>query len=85
MSAAAAASSGAGSSASTGRRQSTRTSVISKAMRFVDEDTRQEVRNKRIQQLEADNYGDELLVQVDEDDAYEESEVSSCHALIQLS
>jgi zinc finger HIT domain-containing protein 1 len=71
-----AAGSGAGSSSSQPRRQSTRTSVISKAMRFVDEDTRQEVRNKRIQQLEADNYGDELVAPADEDDAYEDSEVS---------
>jgi hypothetical protein len=46
-------------------------------MRFVDEDTRQEVRNKRIQQLEADNYGDELVAPADEDEAYEDSEVSA--------
>ena len=39
-------------------RHSSRTTVLSKAFRVVDAETRQEVRNKRIQQLEADNYGD---------------------------
>ena len=58
------------------KRQSTRNVVISKAMRVVDVVTRQEVRDKRLQQLEADNYGDELDTGND-DDAYVDSDVSA--------
>jgi len=59
-------------------RVSTRTKTISKSMRLVDEDTRREVRERRIQQLEADNYMEEQSALVaDDDDAYGESDVSA--------
>jgi hypothetical protein len=56
-----------------GKRQSSRTTVVSKAMRVVSVEARQEVRDKRLQQLEADNYQDEQEVTQD-DDAYIESD-----------
>jgi hypothetical protein len=56
-----------------GKRQSSRTTVVSKAMRVVSVETRQEVRDKRIHQLEADNYQEEQEV-TQEDDAYIESD-----------
>jgi zinc finger HIT domain-containing protein 1 len=56
-----------------GKRQSSRTTVVSKAMRVVSVEARQEVRDKRIQQLEADNYQEEQEATQD-DDAYVESD-----------
>ena len=58
-------------------RHSSRTTVLSKAFRVVDAETRQEVRNKRIQQLEADNYGDadvdgQSAVHGQDDEAYQD-------------
>lgn len=38
------------------KRTSTRTVVLSKAMKYVDEDTRREFRDRRIQALECDNH-----------------------------
>jgi zinc finger HIT domain-containing protein 1 len=59
-------------------KRSSRAKTISKAMRLVDEDTRREVRERRIQQLEADNYAEEQQSSaVDDEDAYVESDVSS--------
>ena len=49
--------------------------VLSKAMRHVDEETRREFREKRIQSLECDNYV-ETEVAPNDDDAYNESDVS---------
>jgi len=43
-------------SSSSTKRASTRTVVLSKAMRYVDEDTRREFHNRRLQSLECDNY-----------------------------
>ena len=59
-------------------RHSSRTTVLSKAFRVVDAETRQEVRNKRIQQLEADNYGDadvdgQSALQGQDDEAYQDN------------
>ena len=49
--------------------------MLSKAFRVVDAETRQEVRNKRIQQLEADNYGDDVdALAAGDDDAYQDSD-----------
>jgi zinc finger HIT domain-containing protein 1 len=56
------------------KRASTRTIVVSKAMRTVDKETRREVRDKRITMLEADNYEEEATI--DYDDAYEDDEVN---------
>ncbi|KAJ1403312.1 hypothetical protein B484DRAFT_457575 [Ochromonadaceae sp. CCMP2298] len=55
------------------KRSSSRTTVLSKAMRYVDEDTRREVRDKRIAALENDNYL-EVETADNEDDAYGESD-----------
>lgn len=55
------------------KRASTRTTVVSKAMRIVDKETRREVRDKRITTLEADNYEEEATI--DFDDAYGDDEV----------
>jgi hypothetical protein len=44
-------------------------------MRVVDADTRLEAKDKRIQQLEADNYVEEQEA-IQDDDAYIESDVS---------
>jgi hypothetical protein len=41
------------------QRASTRARVVSKSMRYVDEDTRREVRERAIQMLEADNYNED--------------------------
>lgn len=57
------------------KRASTRNVVLSKAMKHVDEETRREFREKRLQALESDNYVEGEVAQVD-DDAYAESEVS---------
>lgn len=48
------------------KRASTRTVVVSKAMRTVDADTRREVRDKRLFALEADNDAEEDLYAMDE-------------------
>lgn len=48
--------------------------VLSKAMKHVDEETRREFRERRLQALECDNYVEMEAAQVD-DDAYNESEV----------
>jgi len=48
------------------KRSSTRTVVVSKAMRTVDHATRVEVRDKRLAALEADNYAEEDLTALDE-------------------
>ena len=45
--------------------------VISRAMRIVDSDTRQEVRVRRLLSLEADNYNDEVGGGNPNDDAYD--------------
>jgi zinc finger HIT domain-containing protein 1 len=57
------------------KRSSTRNVVLSKAMKHVDEETRREFREKRLQALECDNYV-EMEAAQQEDDAYNESEVS---------
>lgn len=49
-------------------RVSTRTRVISKAMRMVDDETRREVRDKRILSLEADNYVEDVQEGEDDED-----------------
>ena len=61
---------------STGKRSSSRITVLSRAMKVVDAETRKEVRDKRIQQLESDNYVEEQDAHND-DDAYVDSEVST--------
>eukprot|EP01032_Pedospumella_encystans_P023024 gene23024-26078_t len=55
------------------KRASTRNVVLSKAMKHVDEETRREFREKRLQALESDNYIEGEVAQVD-DDAYAESD-----------
>lgn len=50
--------------------------MLSKAMRVVDEDTRREVRNARLEALEADNYVEN--VEEEPDEAYIDSEVRLC-------
>jgi len=57
------------------KRSSSRVAVVSKAMRRVDDDTRREVRNKRLLALEADNYNEKGGAGggVD-DDAYEDED-----------
>lgn len=57
------------------KRASTRNVVLSKAMKHVDEETRREFREKRLQSLESDNYVEGEVTQAD-DDAYNESDVS---------
>jgi len=52
------------------KRSSTRTVVVSKAMKVVDEDTRREHREKRLATLEADNYVEDASA----DDAYGDDE-----------
>ena len=59
------------------KRASTRNVVLSKAMRYVDEETRKEFRDKRLQSLECDNYVEAEIVQID-DEGYNESDVSCC-------
>jgi hypothetical protein len=44
-----------------------RTVVVSKALRKVDQETRKEIRDKRLLSLEADNYAIELSVEAEED------------------
>lgn len=56
------------------KRSSTRNVVLSKAMKHVDEETRREFRERRLQALECDNYNETEAVQAD-DDAYNESDV----------
>lgn len=51
-----------------GKRSSTRTVVVSKAMSKVDEGARDEARDRRLQMLEADNYV-EAEIQGEDDDA----------------
>lgn len=64
-------------------RSSTRTSVISKAMRTVDSNTRNEESLRRIRLLESDAYMEELMalsegvVDTTADQAYSDDEVSS--------
>ena len=49
--------------------------VVSKSMKYVDEDTRKEFRNKRLISLEADNYVEnESYNQNNDDEEYGESE-----------
>ena len=48
------------------KRSSTRTVVVSRAMRTVDADTRREARDKRLSALEADNYAEEDVTLADE-------------------
>lgn len=62
-----------------GKRSSGRTAVLSKAMRVVDEDTRREVRNARLEALEADNYVEN--VEEEPDEAYVDSEVGKTTAM----
>ena len=61
-------------SKSTSKRSSSRISVLSKAMKYVDEDTRRDFRDRRIQSLEADNFDETAGAQGD-DDAYGEEDV----------
>lgn len=56
-----------------GKRTSGRTTVISKSMGKVDEETRREVRDARLEALEADNYVEDAEEEADE--AYVDSEV----------
>lgn len=56
-----------------GKRTSGRTTVLSKAMGKVDEETRREVRDARLEALEADNYVENAEEEPDE--AYVDSEV----------
>ena len=56
------------------QRASSRVSVLSKAMKYVDEETRQEFRDKRILSLENDNCADEnaeVSVDLGDEDDYE--------------
>ncbi len=46
-------------------------------MKYVDEETRKEFRDKRLQALEADNYLENESKLAADDDAYEESDVSA--------
>lgn len=52
--------------------------MLSKAMKHVDEETRREFREKRLQSLECDNYVETETAPVD-DDAYNESDVSGIY------
>ena len=56
------------------KRTSTRSVVVSKAMRTVDADTRREAVDKRLLALEADNYAEEDLVAAEE--AYGEDDAA---------
>jgi zinc finger HIT domain-containing protein 1 len=58
----------------TTKRTSTRNIVLSKSMKYVDEDTRQDFREKRLNALESDNFDESAFAGVD-DDAYGEDEV----------
>ena len=52
------------------KRSSTRNIVLSKAMRYVDDDTRKEYHDRRLQSLECNNYIENeqnLSIQVDDD------------------
>jgi len=56
-------------------KRSSRNIVLSKAMRYVDEETRREYRERRLQSLECDNYQEsELTGQVDGNDGDEYDE-----------
>lgn len=57
-------------------RSSSRTVVVSKAMRVVDDETRREIREKRIQMLEADNYLEDQDAGADEEAYADESDDS---------
>lgn len=58
------------------KRTSGRTTVISKSMRIVDDETRREETNRRIKQLEADAYMEELMsFNFEKDDEYDENDV----------
>ena len=48
--------------------------MISKSMRFVDLETRKEVRDKRVKSLEADNYLEDEVT-ANNDEAYDDSDV----------
>lgn len=56
------------------KRVSTRVRVLSKAMRVVDEESRNEFRDKRIRMLESDNFVEETYDN-DPDDEYEIEDV----------
>ena len=56
------------------RARSTRVSVISKAMRVVDSETRRDVKTRRLLSLEADNYGEEAPKTTEDDDTYDNKE-----------
>eukprot|EP00603_Paraphysomonas_imperforata_P005739 CAMPEP_0114414808 /NCGR_PEP_ID=MMETSP0103-20121206/1581_1 /TAXON_ID=37642 ORGANISM="Paraphysomonas imperforata, Strain PA2" /NCGR_SAMPLE_ID=MMETSP0103 /ASSEMBLY_ACC=CAM_ASM_000201 /LENGTH=173 /DNA_ID=CAMNT_0001582965 /DNA_START=53 /DNA_END=575 /DNA_ORIENTATION=+ len=58
----------------TEKRSSTRITVLSKSMKTVDDATRKEVRNKRLRALEADNYNEEAIVDVSNEDNYSSEE-----------
>jgi ribosomal protein S25 len=53
-----------------------RTVVVSKALRKVDQETRREVRDKRLRTLEADNYAVDLTAEAEEEYS---DEVSHSH------
>ena len=55
-----------------GKRSSTRTVVVSKAMSKVDEGARDEARDRRLQMLEADNYVEAEIMADDDDAAYDD-------------
>lgn len=56
-------------------RTSTRVRVLSKAMKYVDDETRNEFRDKRLRMLEQDNFVEEFEITVMNDEAYGESDV----------
>jgi zinc finger HIT domain-containing protein 1 len=56
------------------KRTSSRKTVVSKAMKTVDTETRIVVRDKRLAALETDNYFEEVGRESDDDDVYNESE-----------
>ena len=57
-----------------GKRSSTRTVVVSKAMSKVDEGARDEARDRRLQMLEADNYVEAEIMAAGDDAAYDDDE-----------
>lgn len=66
------------------KRASTRNVVLSKAMKYVDEETRKEFRDKRLLALEADNYVENETKLNADDDVYAESDVSQSFSQICL-
>jgi hypothetical protein len=70
------------------QRSSTRTSVISKAMRHVDNNTRNEEALRRIRLLESDSYMEELMASMEgvaddvKDQAYSDDDVCHCASII---